>query len=127
MGFETFEGPLSLIHSYFLYSAILALKLLILLPLSNIVCNPMKLQRANISNLKNLTPFWLVAGLYVTTHPDKTTALMLIRVYVLARFVSALSYVSKLPRIATESAFFVSFAITCFMGFTVVYTYRQAI
>lgn len=116
-----------LMQSYFLYSAILALKLLALKPLASIVCNPEKVQRANISDLKNLTPFWLVAALYMTTSPDEATALSLLRAFVAARFVAALGYVKKLPRMAVEGAFFVSFAITSFMGGWVVYTYRAAL
>ncbi|KAL0830740.1 hypothetical protein ABMA28_002868 [Loxostege sticticalis] len=116
-----------LMQSYFLYSAILALKLLALAPLASIVCNPEKVQRANISDLKNLTPFWLVAALYMTTSPDRLLAVGLLRVFVLARFVAALGYVKKLPRMAVELAFFVSFAITSYMGGKVVYTYRDAL
>ncbi|KAJ0183436.1 hypothetical protein K1T71_001412 [Dendrolimus kikuchii] len=117
----------ALMQSYFLYSAILALKLLALAPIASIVCNPEKVQRANISDLKNLTPFWLVAALYMTTSPDEKTALTLLRAYVVARFIAAAGYIIKLPHKTTEFAFFVSFAITCFMGAWVVITYRTAI
>lgn len=116
-----------LMQSYFLYSALLALKLLALVPLAAVMCNPEKLQRANISDLKNLTPFWLVAALYMTTSPDEATAVALLRLYVLARFVSAIGYVQRLPKMATEAAFFVSFAITTYMGAYVAFTYRAAI
>lgn len=116
-----------LMKSYFLYSAILALKLLALAPLASIVCNPEKVQRANLSDLKNLTPFWLVAALYMTTSPDEVTALVLLRTFVIARFVAAVGYVKRLPKMAIELAFFVSFAITSYMGGCVVYTYRTAL
>ncbi|CAG9562631.1 unnamed protein product [Danaus chrysippus] len=116
-----------LMQSYFLYSALLALKLLAFIPLSSLVCRPDKMQRANISDLKNLTPFWLVAALYVTTSPDEETALMLFRTYVLSRLVTALGYIVKLPKVLVEGAFFLSFSITAFMGGWVVYTYRSAI
>lgn len=116
-----------LMQSYFLYSALLALKLLALAPMAAIACHPEKVQRANISDLKNLTPFWLVAALYMTTSPDEATAIALLRVYVIARFIAAIGYVQRLPKTATELAFFVSFAITSFMGSWVVYTYRAAL
>lgn len=116
-----------LVNSYYLYSAILALKLLALSPLAQIVCSPEKVQRANISDLKNLTPFWLVAALYMTTCPDEKTAIALLRLFVAARFVAALGYVTKLPKSVVELAFFVSFAITSFMGAWVVYYYRSAL
>ncbi|KAF9422590.1 hypothetical protein HW555_001794 [Spodoptera exigua] len=116
-----------LMQSYFFYSALLALKLLALAPLAGMVCNPDKIQRANISDLKNLTPFWLVAALYMTTSPEPITARSLLRVYVVARVIAALGYVYKLPRIFTDSAFFVSFLITGYMGASVVYTYREAL
>lgn len=117
----------TLMHSYFLYSAILALKLLALPPLAAIACRPQNVQRANISDLKNLTPFWLVAGLYITTSPDEHTALTLLRAYVAARLVVALGYIVKLPKPLIEAAFFLSISITSFMGGWVVYTYRAAI
>ncbi|CAH0586847.1 unnamed protein product [Chrysodeixis includens] len=116
-----------LMQSYFLYSALLALKLLALAPLASVVCNPEKAQRANISDLKNLTPFWLVAALYMTTSPDETTAIALLRVYVVARFIAVAGYFQKLPKTLTEVAFFVSFGITSFMGSWVVYTYKTAL
>ncbi|CAG4929519.1 unnamed protein product [Colias eurytheme] len=122
------SGPSSdLMQSYFFYSAILALKLLALAPLASIVCHPEKVQRANISDLKNLTPFWLVAGLYMTTSPDENTAIMLLRAFVIARLIAALGYVTRLPRMLVEAAFFVSFTITSYMGGCVVYEYRSAI
>lgn len=117
----------TLMQSYFLYSAILALKLLALVPLASLVCHPEKIQRANLSDLKNLTPFWLVAALYMTTSPNEQTAIALLRAYVTARTVAALGYVTKLPKVLVEGAFIVSFSITCFMGACVVYTYRGAI
>lgn len=120
-------GGVNLTNSYCFYSSILALKLLALAPLAAVVCNPEKVQRANLSDLKNLTPFWLVAALYVTTQPDPNAALTLIRVFVAARFVAAVGYVRRLPKLLVELAFFVSFAITCYMGGYVVYTYRQAL
>ncbi|KAJ0183435.1 hypothetical protein K1T71_001411 [Dendrolimus kikuchii] len=120
-------GPSSLMQSYYLYAAVLALKLLALAPLAAFMCNGDKVQRANLSDLKNLTPFWLVAALYMTTSPDEKTALALLRTFVAARFVSAVSYVTKIPKCAIELAFFVSFAITCFMGGSVVYHYRNSV
>ncbi|CAB3246854.1 unnamed protein product [Arctia plantaginis] len=117
----------SLMQSYFLYSAILALKQLVLAPMAAVVYHPEKVQRAYISDLKNLTPFWLVSALYMTTGPDQATAVYLLRIYVITRFVIALGYLQKLPSIVTEAAFCVSFMITCFMGGWVVYTYRKAL
>ncbi|CAH0399887.1 unnamed protein product [Chilo suppressalis] len=111
-----------LMQSYFVYSAILAIKLLALAPLAAVMCNPEKVQRANVSDLKNLTPFWLVAAFYITTSPERNTALTLLRCFVLARFVAALGYVKRLPKMATELAFFVSFSITAYMSGYVVFT-----
>lgn len=117
----------SLMQSYFFYSAVLALKLLSLAPLAALVCSPEKVQRANISDLKNLTPFWLVAALYITTSPDELTAKTLLRAYVAARVVAALGYIIKLPKCLVEGAFFVSFCITSYMGGWVIYIYHNAI
>lgn len=118
-------GCPNMLQSYFLYSALLALKLLALKPLAAIACNPDKLQRANLSDLKNLTPFWIVAALYTTTTPNVDTALALFRLYFVARCIAAIGYVRRIPRLAVEGAFFVSFAITSFMAAWVVYTYRK--
>ncbi|CAK1555227.1 unnamed protein product [Leptosia nina] len=116
-----------LLQSYYLYSAVLALKLLALRPLASIVCHPEKVQRANISDLKNLTPFWLVAGLYMTTSPDPVTALTLLRAFVVARLVAAVGYITRIPTMLKELAFFVSFTITAYMGACVVIEYKNAI
>lgn len=116
-----------LTQTYYLYAAILALKLLALAPLASMVCNPDKIQRANLSDLKHLTPFWLVAALYTTTSPDTATAVNLMRAFVVARFVAAAGYVTKLPKVAIEAAFFISFAITSYMGACVIYTYKAAL
>ncbi|CAH2230838.1 jg15289 [Pararge aegeria aegeria] len=121
------DGKSRLLQSYYLYSAILALKLLAFVPLAALVCNPEKVQRANISDLKNLTPFWLVGALYITTQPAENTALNLFRAYLLARLVTAMGYIFTLPRFLKEVAFYVSFGINCFMSGWVVYTYRNAI
>lgn len=114
-------------QSYYLYSALLALKLLALAPLAAIVCNQDKVMRANISDLKHLTPFWIVAALYMTTLPDQATTLALLRLFVGARFVAALGYITRLPKFITEAAFFMSFAVTSYMAGCVVYTYRNAL
>lgn len=117
----------NLMHSYYLYAAILAIKLLALAPMANVVCNPEKIQRANLSDLKHLTPFWLVAALYVTTQPDKELALNLLRGFVVARIIAAIGYVVKIPKQLVECAFFVSFAITTYMSAFVIYAYKNAI
>ncbi|CAH4033976.1 unnamed protein product [Pieris brassicae] len=127
MGSKTNFNSGNLMQSYYLYSAILALKLLALKPLASIVCHPEKVQRANISDLKNLTPFWLVAGLYMTTSPDPVTALTLLRVYVLARIIAAVGYVTRIPTMMKELAFFVSFTITTYMAACVVMKYNHAL
>lgn len=121
------KGGANLMHSYYLYAAILAIKLLALAPMANVVCNPEKIQRANLSDLKHLTPFWLVAALYMTTQPDKDLAVNLLRGFVLARFVAAIGYVVKIPKHLVEGAFFVSFAITTYMCAFVIYAYKNAI
>lgn len=121
-----FGGGVNLMQSYYLYAAILAVKLLALMPMANVVCHPEKIQRANLSDLKHLTPFWLVAALYMTTQPDKDLALNLMRAFVLARFVAAAGYVTKIPKQLIEGAFFVSFAINTYMCAFVILTYKNA-
>lgn len=116
-----------LMQSYYLYAAVLALKLLAFVPLASIMCNPDKVQRANLSDLKHLTPFWLVAALYVTTSPDYTTAVNLMRAFVAARMVVAAGYITKIPKMAVEASFFMSFAITTFMAGWVINEYKSSL
>ncbi|XP_049872902.1 uncharacterized protein LOC126371631 [Pectinophora gossypiella] len=121
------KGAPNLYHTYYFYAALLAVKLLSLLPLGHCMCSVEKFQKANMSDLKHLTPFWLLAGLFVTTSPDPNLAINLMRAFAVARFVSALGYICDIPKCATEGAFFVSFTITSFMGAAVVWKYSNAI
>lgn len=116
-----------LMQSYFLYSALLALKLLALVPIASVAKCPDTVRRANLSDLKHLTPFWLVAALYMTTSPDLFLATSLLRVYLAARLISAISYMVELPKCVQENAFIASFVITCYMGSSVVLYYRSAL
>lgn len=118
----------SLMQTYMVYSAVLALKLLFLNPVSHMVCDHNKIRRAHLSDLKNLTPFWVVSALYVTTDPDPTTAVNLFRVYLAARLVAVIGYVFRpTPKLVKELAFFLSFTITGFMAVWVIYKYRNCI
>lgn len=122
-------GGGDIMSSYHLYSAILGLKLLTLSALSSIdpSCFPEKVTRASVADLKHLTPFWLIAGLYISTDPDENMAVYLLRAFVIARLILAFSYVQKVPRMLTQCAMWVSFGVTGYMGAWVVYYYRNAI
>lgn len=121
------KGDGNLMHSYYLYSALLAVKLLALIPMANMVCNREKIQRANLSDLKHLTPFWLVAALYMTTQPDRDLAMNLMRGFVLARLIAAVGYIVEIPKQLVEGAFYISFAINTYMCAFVIFAYKNAI
>ncbi|KAJ8716772.1 hypothetical protein PYW07_003399 [Mythimna separata] len=116
-----------LMQTYFLYSALLALKLLAFVPLASVMCQPENVLRANMNDLKNLTLFWLVSALYMTTSPSLEVAKNLLRIYVISRFISATSYFFDVPKCTREFAYLVSFAITGYMSSSVVYYYRDAL
>lgn len=118
-----------LMSSYNLYSAILALKLLGLAALSTVqpFCTPDKAIRASVSDLKHLTPFWVIAAVYLATNPDPVTALTLLRMFVVARILIAMGYVLQLPKKITDCASCVSFLVTGYMGGAVVYFYRNSL
>ncbi|XP_063534770.1 microsomal glutathione S-transferase 1-like [Cydia strobilella] len=83
-------------------------------------------RRVNVGDLKQLTPFWLIAAFYTTTSPDVTTAICLFRMFVATKFMSLLGMMTPTPRCLEEASFAMSIAITSYMGFMVVYAYKDA-
>ncbi|KAF9422589.1 hypothetical protein HW555_001793 [Spodoptera exigua] len=105
---NTLDYPL--IQTYMVHSALLVVKLLALSPIAamtwvrkGVFSNPDIVRRAYLSELKNLAPFWIVGGLYVTTNPPSDIAISLFRMFTAARMIVILQYASKpVPVVLTD-------------------------
>lgn len=115
-----------LMPSYYFYSAVLAFKLLALAPIALFVCNGDKFIRVSRNGLANVTPFWLLSGMYMTTNPDRLEALMLLRAYVAARILSAATSFCKVPEKLKKLFIFVAYGITMYMVGKIILTYHEA-
>ncbi|KAF9795111.1 hypothetical protein SFRURICE_004483 [Spodoptera frugiperda] len=130
------------VQSYILYSAILALKLLVLSPMTGVTrvirgvfANPEdaktikggkvkfddpvveRIRRAHLNDLENIPAFWVLGALYVTTGPVAAWATLLFRAYTLGRILHTIVYaVVPLPQPARAIAFVVPAFISFYMG-----------
>lgn len=147
----TLDNPV--VQSYIVYSAILALKLLALSPMTGVTrvargvfANPEdaksmkggkvkyddpvveRIRRAHLNDLENIPAFWVVAGFYVTTSPLAAWATLLFRVYTLGRILHTIVYaVVPLPQPARGIAFGIPALISFYMGVQVVMYYITAL
>ncbi|XP_063381893.1 uncharacterized protein LOC134668342 [Cydia fagiglandana] len=124
--FSNMGSSAVLLQSYYLYSALLALMVLGMPFIASVLSCPGVQGRVCVSDLKQLTPFWLIAAFYTTTSPDVTTAVCLFRMFVATKFMNLLGMATPTPRCVEEAAFAMSVAITTYMGVMVVYAYRDA-
>nr|QLI62199.1 glutathione S-transferase 3 [Streltzoviella insularis] len=141
------------VQSYIVYSAILALKLLFLSPLTGmtrmargVFANPEDVQsfkkgkvkfddpaverirRAHLNDLENIPAFWVLGALYLTTNPVASWATLLFRVYTAGRVLHTIVYAVKpLPQPSRAIAFFIPFVIMVYMGVQVVLYYITAL
>ncbi|XP_043595574.1 microsomal glutathione S-transferase 1-like [Bombus pyrosoma] len=76
-----------------------------------------RVRRAHLNDLENILIWYIVTFAWLTTGPSTWLASMLIRAFVIARFVHTVVYAifSKQPHRAI--AFFVGFAITTYQAF----------
>lgn len=122
-------------ETYMVHSALLAIKLLALSPLAamtwvrkGLFSHPDDVRRAYLYELKNLAPYWIVAGFYVTTNPKVENAVSLFRMYTAARMIVILGYATHpLPAVFTDFALVLSYIITLYMSLCVIYCYRSAL
>lgn len=141
------------VQAYILYSAILALKLLILSPMTGVTrvirgvfANPEdaktikggkvkfddpvveRIRRAHLNDLENIPAFWVLGALYVTTGPVAAWATLLFRAYTLGRILHTIVYaVVPLPQPARAIAFVVPAFISFYMGLQVILYYITAL
>nr|WAS27878.1 glutathione S-transferase [Mythimna separata] len=147
----TLDNPL--VQSYIVYTAILALKLLALSPMTGmtrvargVFANPEdaksmkggkvkyddpvieRIRRAHLNDLENIPAFWVLAALYVTTNPAVAWATLLFRVFTVCRIIHTIVYaVVPLPQPARGIAFGIPLLINFYMGAQVVLYYITAL
>ncbi|XP_037786207.1 microsomal glutathione S-transferase 1-like [Penaeus monodon] len=132
--------------SYVFYSAILALKMLLMGPITGyfritkkVFANPEdaakfnakevkmndadveRVRRAHQNDLENIPVFWMVALLFVLTGPSETTARYVFRIYTIARIQHTVMYLRSNGM--RGIAFGVALALKFFMVATVIYTF----
>ncbi|KAG6458650.1 hypothetical protein O3G_MSEX010987, partial [Manduca sexta] len=138
----------ALVQTYIVHSAILAIKLLLLAPLTGLArvtkgafANPEdakllggkvkhddktveRIRRAHLNDLENIPAFWILGGLYLTTDPVAAWATLLFRSYTVCRFLHTFVYaILPLPQPSRILAFVVPFLINLYMGFQIVLHY----
>lgn len=113
-----------LMESYYFYSALLAVMYVGLIPFASFMCNPSKVLQVSISDLKYLTPYWVITGVYTTTSLDEIIAKVLFRAYAVARMITTVGYIYRVPHYVKKVAFFVFLAISFYMAGHAIYHYR---
>lgn len=146
----SYDQPI--VQTYFVYSGVLALKVLVMAPLTARVRYSKKVfaneedaarakgvvkfddpdvervRRAHLNDLENIPVFWVLGALYLTTGPDAEVATWLFRVYTAGRILHSLVYAVKpMPPPSRGIAFGVSNLITWYMGWKVVSHYFNAL
>ncbi|KAJ0183434.1 hypothetical protein K1T71_001410 [Dendrolimus kikuchii] len=124
-----------LTRTYMFYAAFLAVKLLALSPIAALTWvrkglfqNTDIVRRAYLAELKNLSPFWIVGAIYVTTDPPEEIGIMLFRSYTFARLLVTFGYASNpLSAVITDLSIVISYIITVYMAIYVIYFYRKAL
>ncbi|XP_068628294.1 microsomal glutathione S-transferase 1-like [Battus philenor] len=149
-------APLTLsspeVQSFFVYSAILALKVLCVGALTGInrmirgvYANPEdakslkgkvklddpvveRLRRAHLNDLENIPAFWVLGALYLTTGPVAAWATLLFRVYTVSRIIHTIVYaVIPMPQPTRAIAYAIPFFIKWYLGIQVVLYYITAV
>lgn len=142
------------VQSFIVYSAILALKLIVLGPLTGmtrmrkgVFANPEdvkasggkgkikfddpdveRVRRAHQNDLENIPAFWILGALYVTTAPAQAWATLLFRIFTGGRILHTVVYAVKpLPQPARAISFLVPYVVLWYMGIQVVLHYLSAL
>lgn len=140
------------VQSYIAYTAILALKLLFMSPLTGIMrtirgvfANPEdakaakgkvkyddpiieRIRRAHLNDLENIPAFWVLGILYLTTGPSAAWATMLFRIFTVGRIVHTIVYaIVPLPQPSRALAFLAGLLVNLYMGIQVILYYVTSI
>ena len=137
------------VQTYILYTAILAVKLLALSPMTGLTrmirgsfANPEdaklvkggkvkfddpaieRIRRAHLNDLENIPAFWVLSALYITTDPVAAWATLLFRVYTAGRILHTIVYaIIPLPQPTRAIAFFIPASVSFYMGAQVIMHY----
>ncbi|CAB3237279.1 unnamed protein product [Arctia plantaginis] len=140
------------VQSYIVYTAILALKMLAMSPMTatmrvmrGVFANPEdakagkgkvkfddpiveRIRRAHLNDLENIPAFWVLAALYVTTGPAAAWATLLFRVFTVARIIYTIVYaIIPIPPPARGIAYVVALTVNFYMTVQVILYYITAI
>ncbi|XP_075982751.1 microsomal glutathione S-transferase 1-like [Anticarsia gemmatalis] len=140
------------VQSYIVYTAILAVKLLLMSPLTGfsrvkrgVFANeedakkgggkvkfddPVveRIRRAHLNDLENIPAFWVLGLLYLTTGPATAWATLLFRVFTISRIIHTIVYaIVPLPQPARGLAFMGAAFVNLYMGAQVIMYYITAI
>lgn len=126
-----------LARAYMFYSALLTLNLLALSPLialswinKGFFANSSIVRRAYMTELKSLSPFWISAGLFITTDPPVKFTSNLFRIYYFCRIIVIICYaITSSPQILRafrEAALLISYSISLYMALWVICFYRDS-
>eukprot|EP00093_Oithona_nana_P001303 01303.XXX_1659_843_1 [CDS] Oithona nana genome sequencing. len=79
-----------------------------------------RVRRCHLNDLENVLPFVLLGGLYITTNPVLSTAKLVFRTFVAARFLHTFVYVFAVPQPSRALAFFVNQGCNMYMVYCIV-------
>lgn len=86
-----------------------------------------RVRRAHRNDLENITVYWVIGALYVTTGPTVVMASLLFRVFTIGRMLHTFVYcIVPLPQPARAIAFGIPYLIMVYMGVQVVLHYLTA-
>ncbi|CAF4883614.1 unnamed protein product [Pieris macdunnoughi] len=136
------------VQAFILHSAILAVKLLAMSPLTAIMrltykcfANPEdakflggkvkldhpsveRVRRAHLNDLENIPAFWVIGACYLTTGPSAAFANLLFRLFTVCRIVHTFVYaVVPFPQPTRAIVFLIAMGINFYMGLQVLLFY----
>merc|ERR1711892_289522 len=82
--------------------------------------NVERVRRAHQNDIENIVPFLILGLLYIFTNPAFDTALLTFRIFVGARVLHSIVYLTVIPRPARALTFFVGVGVNLFMAYKVI-------
>ena len=79
-----------------------------------------RVRRAHQNDIENIVPFLILGYLYIFTNPELSTALLLFRVFVVARILHTIVYINTIPQPARKYTFLVGIGVNLFMAFKII-------
>jgi glutathione S-transferase len=141
-----------IVHSFIAYSAILAVKMLLVASLTSLTrvvrgvyANPEdtkiikgkvkfddptveRIRRAHLNDLENIPVFWVLGALYLTTNPVAAWALLLFRTFTAGRIIHTIVYaIIPMPQPTRVIAYGIPHLITMYMGVQIILYYATSL